>query len=44
LTDRDVSEWNVNSKTWGIVTGEYMVHVGSSSQDIRLFGSFQVLS
>ena len=44
LTDRDVSEWNVNSKTWGIVTGEYMVHVGSSSQDIRLLGSFQVLS
>lgn len=42
VTDRDVSNWDVNSKTWKVTSGKYVVSVGASSQDIRLTGSLTV--
>jgi beta-glucosidase len=42
LSDRDVSEWDVTSKTWNVVSGAFAVYVGSSSQDIRLTGTLTV--
>ena len=42
LSDRDVSEWDITSKTWNVVNGVFAVHVGSSSQDIRLTGTLTV--
>jgi beta-glucosidase len=42
LTDRDVSEWDVQAKAWHVVPGKFAVYVGSSSQDIRLSGSLTV--
>lgn len=42
LSDRDVSSWNVATKQWQVVSGEFKVYVGSSSQDIRLSGVLQV--
>lgn len=41
-TDADVSNWDVSKKTWKITPGTYEVMVGSSSQDIRIRGSFSV--
>jgi beta-glucosidase len=42
LTDRDVSEWDVQAKAWRVVPGKFAVYVGASSQDIRLTGSLTV--
>ena len=42
LTDRDVSNWNVESKAWAITRGTYKVYVGASSKDIRLEGDILI--
>ena len=42
LSDRDVSTWDVAAKAWKVVKGDFKVHVGSSSQDIRLEGIMRV--
>ena len=42
LTDRDVSNWDVEGKKWAVTTGAFAVFVGSSSQDIRLTGTLTV--
>jgi len=42
--DRDVSNWDVNRKAWIVSPGRYGIVVGSSSQDIRLTGWFEVPS
>lgn len=39
LADRDLSYWD---NGWRIAEGEYRVHVGESSRDIRLEGAFAV--
>jgi len=36
LSNRDLSIWDVRSHSWQYVTGEYTVHVGTSSQDLTL--------
>jgi beta-glucosidase len=40
ITDNDKSIWNVPNHNWEQVKGTFAVHVGSSSRDIRLKGSF----
>ena len=42
VTDRDVSNWDVAAKRWKVTPGTYTVHVGASSQDIRLSGTMAV--
>ena len=42
LTDRDVSNWDVESKAWRITRGTYKVFVGKSSQDIQLEGTVTI--
>jgi len=42
FTDRDVSNWNLAAKKWTVTTGTYGLSVGTSSQDIKLTGSFTV--
>jgi beta-glucosidase len=42
LSDRDVSEWDVDAKAWTVVKGSFKVLVGSSSRDIRLEGVMTV--
>jgi beta-glucosidase len=40
--EHPVSEWNVATRSWQLLGGEYHVHVGASSRDIRLEGQFNV--
>ena len=40
LTWDDVSIYDVNIKGWRVPDGKYLVHVGASSGDLRLTGSF----
>ena len=40
FSDRDVSNWSVAAQEWAVTSGTFGVSVGSSSQDIRLKGSF----
>ena len=42
LTDRDVSNWDLDAKQWKVTKGAFKVSVGSSSQDIHLTGSVTV--
>ena len=42
LTDRDVSNWDVEKKVFTVTKGVYKIYVCSSSQDIRLTGSITV--
>ncbi len=42
LTNRDLSEWDVEQKKWKVVNGTFSVYVGSSSKDIRLSLEFLV--
>jgi beta-glucosidase len=42
VTDRDVSNWDIAEKAYTITSGTYTVHVGASSQDVRLTGSLIV--
>ncbi|KAL7626501.1 glycoside hydrolase 3 [Parahypoxylon ruwenzoriense] len=42
LTRRDFSVWDIVAQGWTIQSGEYPVHVGASSRDIRLTGNIAV--
>jgi len=42
VTRRDMSIWEVVSQEWLVQEGEYVVHVGGSSQDIRAVGVVNV--
>eukprot|EP01051_Picozoa_sp_SAG22_P023092 SAG22_NODE_5805_length_949_cov_1.614118_2_plen_111_part_00 len=42
LSEKDVSNWDVAKKAWTVTKGKFGVHVGASSQDIRLTGSLTV--
>jgi beta-glucosidase len=39
LDDRSFSIWDVSTHAWTVVPGSFGVHIGSSSDDIRLTGS-----
>eukprot|EP00931_Biecheleriopsis_adriatica_P075811 TRINITY_DN49598_c0_g1_i1.p1 TRINITY_DN49598_c0_g1~~TRINITY_DN49598_c0_g1_i1.p1 ORF type:complete len:727 (-),score=142.39 TRINITY_DN49598_c0_g1_i1:78-2258(-) len=41
LTDRDLSIWDVHAHSWSVVSGTFVVKVGSSSRDVRLQKAFQ---
>ena len=38
----DACAWDVVAKRWKVTPGTYTVHVGASSQDIRLSGTMAV--
>ncbi|KFX98672.1 hypothetical protein O988_04256 [Pseudogymnoascus sp. VKM F-3808] len=42
LTRKDISYWNVVEQTWTTPQGTFTVHIGASSNDIRLKGSFNI--
>jgi len=42
LSDKDVSIWDVSTHNWALQKGTFNAFVGSSSQDIRLKGTFTV--
>lgn len=42
LTPRDLSVWDAGVHAWARVSGSFAVHVGASSRDFRLSGSFDV--
>ncbi|TRX92471.1 hypothetical protein FHL15_006638 [Xylaria flabelliformis] len=42
LTKRDFSVWDVVAQAWTIQAGNYSVHLGASSRDIRLTGNIEV--
>lgn len=42
LSDRAFSIWDVKSHAWEKVSGQFIVHVGASSRDIRLKGSITI--
>lgn len=35
VSDADISNWDVEAKVWKLTPGQYIISVGSSSQDIR---------
>ena len=39
---KDLAYWDIKTHNWGVETGEYEIHIGSSSVDIRLRHRFQV--
>lgn len=43
IQQRDMSIWDVVSRSWKAVAGEFTVEVGSSSRDIRLHSAVQLL-
>lgn len=40
LTRRDISHWDVTGQQWMIPSGLMQAHVGFSSRDFRVAGSF----
>jgi len=42
LSNRDLSIWDVKSKGWKVFSGNFVAHVGASSRDLRLQGTFNV--
>ena len=42
LTPRELSIWSTSSHKWEVAKGTFGVHVGSSSRDVRLAGTFTV--
>ena len=40
LRRKDISVWDTPSQSWKIPSGEFKVHVGAASNDIRLTGNF----
>lgn len=40
LTRKDISYWSVGQQTWVTPKGTFKVHVGASSADIRINGTF----
>ena len=44
IRDRDVAVWSVDASAFVLAPGTYAVHVGDSSRDIRLTGSFTLVN
>lgn len=42
LTRRDLSVWDVAAQQWRLARGEYGVHVGASSRDLRVNGTITI--
>jgi len=42
LTDRDLSIWDINAHNWKIISGTYVVYVGTSSQNLPLQANLNV--
>ena len=42
LLRRDLSVWDVETKSWIVLRGTYDVYIGTSSRDIELFSSFTI--
>ncbi|MDG1206714.1 MAG: glycoside hydrolase family 3 C-terminal domain-containing protein [Pseudomonadales bacterium] len=42
LDTRAFEYWNELNSAWEVLAGEYAVHVGSSSRDIRLLGNIEI--
>jgi len=42
LSDRDLSIWDVQSHSWKIIPGTYVLHVGTSSEDLPLQANLNV--
>lgn len=42
LRRRDLSIWDVVKQEWAVVRGEYKMHVGASSRDLRVSGTMTV--
>lgn len=42
LMRRDISIWDVVQQEWSVPEGEFAIHVGFSSRDVQLKGSFTV--
>lgn len=40
LSKTELSIWNVDSQTWVIPHGEFQLHIGASSRDIRQSATF----
>ncbi|CAJ2502452.1 Uu.00g098460.m01.CDS01 [Anthostomella pinea] len=44
LTRRDLSVWDTTVAQWRLQAGTYKIHVGASSQDLRLEGNLEISS
>ncbi len=42
--ERPLSYWNIQSQQWQTTSGAYRLHIGSSSRDIRLHASFNIIN
>merc|ERR1712046_165369 len=42
IEERDLSVWDVSSRSWKAVTSDFIIEAGSSSRDIRLKGSVKM--
>ena len=42
LRRRDLSVWDVVAQEWAVVKGEYKMHVGASSRDLKAAATMQV--
>jgi beta-glucosidase len=42
LRRRDLSVWDVMKQEWKVERGEYKMHVGASSRDLRVVGTMTV--
>ncbi|KAF2129979.1 glycoside hydrolase family 3 protein [Dothidotthia symphoricarpi CBS 119687] len=42
LRRRDLSIWDVETQEWAIVRGDYILHVGASSRDLKVSGTITV--
>ncbi len=40
--EHPISEWDVATRSWQVVSGEYHVSVGASSRDVRLTEQFSL--
>ena len=43
-SEHPLSYWNADTQRWEIANGDYTVHIGASSRDIRLTGHFHIRS
>jgi beta-glucosidase len=42
LTRRDLSVWDTSAQKWRMQRGQYKIHVGTSSRDLRLNGTLVI--
>jgi beta-glucosidase len=39
---KELSIWDTHSSSWKVLSGQYVVYIGASSRDIRLYGTLQI--